>query len=640
MAGTLFAFLPLTLCWLLGAFLGRLGYWLLPRHRRRVFGNLLRALGEEMGKRECRRIARRFFAAWGRNVLCGWKLSRMRQSSVEKRVRYENRQAALEAVEEGRGVIAAIPRMGPAHLALRISLFGPGVERALLGRPPRNPDVRRRFQRTLRRDHVGIYVLGTELYGPMEHLRKGGGLVVDLDEHPRDDAVHCPLFGRLTPGTNLPALVALRTGAALVPVTVYPDGVARWKLVYGDPVRMKPEARESRRSTDITAELFRAIEEMIRRSPEEWFWLHDRWDPPTSGFLFPATGTPVFEPPADEEKFWKPFRILVRSPNWLGDACMAVPAVRALKNGRPDAEVTVLCNDNLRDLWEGVRHVDDVLIKARKASPLKVGRTLAREGPWDAGILFPNSPRSALEMKLGGVRPVLGYAGRGRSVLLDERLAEARRPGPPGHHADRYMRIAQRAGADGIDGAFFAAQSRPREAGERRRVGLCPGAAYGGAKRWPVQRFVRAVEELDAQWPGTLDWIVYGAPKEAEIARRLERECAVRVENRVGKTTLGELIEDLQRLDTLITNDTGTMHLAALLGVRTVAIFGSTEPALTAPLGPGHEVLRVHVDCSPCFLRECPRDFRCMNAVEVADVVAAAKHILQGTSKNPRGRAG
>ena len=92
------------------------------------------------------------------------------------------------------------------------------------------------------------------------------------------------------------------------------------------------------------------------------------------------------------------------------------------------------------------------------------------------------------------------------------------------------------------------------------------------------------------------------------------------MENLAGKTGLEELIETLAGSRMLLTNDTGTMHLAAALGVPTVAIFGSTEPALTGPLGPRHEVVRNHVDCSPCFLRECPLDFRCMHSISVQDL--------------------
>ncbi|RYD75402.1 MAG: glycosyltransferase family 9 protein [Verrucomicrobiaceae bacterium] len=122
--------------------------------------------------------------------------------------------------------------------------------------------------------------------------------------------------------------------------------------------------------------------------------------------------------------------------------------------------------------------------------------------------------------------------------------------------------------------------------------------------------------------------MIFGVEKDAPIADQILELAPGACESRVGKTSLAELIEELKGCDVLLTNDTGTMHLAGLLGVPTVAIFGSTEPALTGPLGQGHRVLRRHVECSPCFLRECPLDFRCMRAVEVDDVVAALDQVL------------
>jgi ADP-heptose:LPS heptosyltransferase len=127
------------------------------------------------------------------------------------------------------------------------------------------------------------------------------------------------------------------------------------------------------------------------------------------------------------------------------------------------------------------------------------------------------------------------------------------------------------------------------------KIGLCPGAEYGPAKRWLPKRFAEAAEKISAQ-------------------------------------TLDQLIDELRECRLLLTNDTGTMHLAALLGVPVVAIFGSTEPRLTGPLGDGHVVLRHHVECSPCFLRECPIDFRCMKAVSVQEVANAVLSILSKQS--------
>ena len=117
---------------------------------------------------------------------------------------------------------------------------------------------------------------------------------------------------------------------------------------------------------------------------------------------------------------------------------------------------------------------------------------------------------------------------------------------------------------------------------------------------------------------------------DAPAGEAIAKNCPFELTNRIGRTTLDQLMDELAGCDALLTNDTGTMHLAAFLGVPTVAIFGSTEPELTSPLGDFHQVLRHKVDCSPCFLRECPIDFRCMTRIEPAEAAAALREVLAG----------
>jgi ADP-heptose:LPS heptosyltransferase len=162
------------------------------------------------------------------------------------------------------------------------------------------------------------------------------------------------------------------------------------------------------------------------------------------------------------------------------------------------------------------------------------------------------------------------------------------------------------------------------------KIGLCPGAEYGPAKRWLHERFAEAAERIGAQSP--VEWMLFGTAGDASAGEQIATALGNQSVNRIGQTTLDQLIEELHECRLLLTNDTGTMHLAALLGIRVVAIFGSTEPRLTGPLGNGHIILRHHVECSPCFLRECPIDFRCMKAVSVEEVADAVLSILRNQS--------
>lgn len=622
-------FVPLWFCWLFGSFIGWWAYWFLPGYRKIVRRNLLIALGDEMGAAECRRIAHRHFCALGRNLFCSIKISLMRPAAIEKRVRYEGQQILLSIFEENKGAIVAISHMGAWELLSQIASLGPGVKRASLYQALSNPFINKHIRETRAQSGLTLFDRRKGFYGPMKHLREGGGLGILVDQNAGGGGLWCPFFGRLASTSNLTALLSIRTGAPIVPVGLYPDGFAKWRVVYNDPIRMTDENGAELDSGQITAQLNHSMEQLIRRAPEEWFWVHDRWKTPNPEFLLSGYRRGVDYPPEfDVEKDLKPFRILVRAPNPLGDSCMSVPTVRAIKNGRPDAHVTVLCTDGTADLWNAVRHVDQVISVPRRVSLFKIKSLLHMWEPFDVGITFPNSLRSAMEMKFAGVPHVVGYEGHSRKRYLDQIVPERRIPGPPEHQAWRYMRIAHHIGADQTDPDLYAMRDNEPEFSGRWRIGLCPGAVYGEAKRYPTERFVKAVEEINDRLRGKVDWSIYGAPAEYEMSYYFQQKCEVELKNMVGQTSIAELMEELRNCHLLITNDTGTMHLAALLGVKTVAIFGSTEPSLTAPLGHGHKVIRRHVECSPCFLRRCPLDFRCMTSIGPDEITQAAVAVL------------
>jgi lipopolysaccharide heptosyltransferase II len=161
-----------------------------------------------------------------------------------------------------------------------------------------------------------------------------------------------------------------------------------------------------------------------------------------------------------------------------------------------------------------------------------------------------------------------------------------------------------------------------------RKLALCPGAEYGPAKRWLPERFAEVAAAVAAQHP--VEWHLFGTAGDAPNGKIVADQLGDRCVNRIGKTTVEELINELRECQLLLTNDTGTMHLATLLGVPVVAIFGSTEHRLTGPLGEGAAVIRHHVECSPCFLRKCPIDFRCMHAVTAEEVTEKVLEVLNG----------
>ncbi len=244
-------------------------------------------------------------------------------------------------------------------------------------------------------------------------------------------------------------------------------------------------------------------------------------------------------------------------------------------------------------------------------------------------ISFPNSLRGALELWLAGIQRRVGYRGHSRAALLNQIIREPKKPKPLPHHAERFLRIASECGAETEDPRLRNFASRFDR--ESRLAGLCPGAEYGPAKRWLPERFAEAAQAISDRHK--LKWILFGTKNDREVGQKIAEMLGGNCHNRTGETNLDQLIDELKQCRLLLTNDTGTMHLGALLGIPVVAIFGSTEPALTGPLGDHHLVLRHHVACSPCFLRDCPIDFRCMNAITVEEAVKAAGRLLDRSGR-------
>jgi lipopolysaccharide heptosyltransferase II len=262
--------------------------------------------------------------------------------------------------------------------------------------------------------------------------------------------------------------------------------------------------------------------------------------------------------------------------------------------------------------------MDEVIEFERGDSLFSIAKKL--RGRFDVAVLFTNSLRSALEVWLAGIPRRVGSAGHHRSALLNRIIPPPKKKlRHPEHHADKYWRIAARCGAE-LPPAL-PPQWKPGEA----VIGICPGAEFGPAKRWPAERFRETITALNARI--SCRWVIVGTAADAAVAAGIAEGFA-NITDLTGKTSLEDLMQTLCGMSVLLTNDTGTMHLADFLGVPLVAIFGSTEPVLTGPRGPASTVLRHQVECSPCFLRDCPLDFRCMKEIKTDDVVSSLLRCL------------
>lgn len=651
LATGLVSLLPITACFRLGGWLGCALFLLAPRYRRLVRHNIALALDLGPDSAEADRLARRHFIRLGSNLAASVRVTSMPEQAIVKRVEMAGLDHLRAAHLHNRGVVAAISHLSNWELLTHLpSLVPDGRPCGTLYQAVANPHLDAFIRRRRGLHGFKLFDRRQGFLRPAKLLRKNGILGILVDQHAGDHGTWLPFFNRLASTSTLAALLARRSGAVVLPVVVRTIGTARWEVRFHAPVDHTHNTSGTTDADDplidppdstvqLTARINQVFEDAIRRQPEDWFWVHARWKTPQPKFLFSglARRKPVHLIPGQP---LKPFEILVRSPNWLGDACMAAPVVEALASGRPDARVTVLTPANLAPLWRHLPAVAEVIALENKPSPHRVRRLLARHGRcFDVAILLPNSLRSALEVRTPLVHRRIGFPGHHRRRLLDQIIpepgpADPRTPEPPLHHARRYLHLATSCGAAAPDNLNTPRQAHDPTASDRPgviRVGIVAGAEYGPAKRWPVESFATAAGLLAGRTGRPVRFRLFGVKGERPLAddlvRRLD-DLGLDHDDRVGRTSLEELMDELRACRVIISNDTGSMHLAAFLGVPTVGIFGSTEPSLTSPIGAPHVSVRHHVPCSPCFLRRCPIDFRCMHGVSPEQVAAAADGLL------------
>ena len=329
-----------------------------------------------------------------------------------------------------------------------------------------------------------------------------------------------------------------------------------------------------------------------------------------------------------------PRSIVIRPPNWLGDAVLALPAMAALRTHFADASLTVAAPPGIAALFREYNAVrPDHILDLPSSNRMAVG--LLRVGQFDLGVLFPNSFRSAWMLRKAGVPERWGIARNFRGFLLTRKSAAQKTE----HHADYYRELVRGLGVECDDRPpslkasamsrtkADALLSRAHVAGDARLIGVAPGAAYGQAKQWPPSRMAEVVARLVREHDATC--LLLGAAHDRSAAREIEswlRSKApgteARVVDLVGRTDLGSLVGLAERCRVFVSNDSGAMHVAAAVGTPVVAMFGPTDERATRPLGVA-DVLTADVFCRPCHLRDCPIDHRCMKRIDVGAVFAA-----------------
>lgn len=344
-------------------------------------------------------------------------------------------------------------------------------------------------------------------------------------------------------------------------------------------------------------------------------------------------------------------KILLRAPNWVGDAVISLPALRELRRRFPEAELTVLARPTVADIYRTVAEVNRVVVFDNRgkhrglAGLLRLASELRTER-FDLAVLFQNALQAAVIALLAGIPRRVGYARDTRGPLLTHAIPVPRQGEIPAHEAYYYLELLRRAGwldalsviepvrltpspatVERLRQRLSSSGVEPGKNSGRPVVVLAPGAAYGSAKCWLPERYAAVADRLVEAHDAAV--LLCGTPAEASLGDAIATRMRTQPISLIGQTTLGEFLALLPSADLFIGNDSGAMHLAASVGVPQVLVFGPTDENGTAPLNPAARLVKRPVSCSPCFLRHCPVDHRCMTGVSVDEVWQEADAVLR-----------
>lgn len=331
---------------------------------------------------------------------------------------------------------------------------------------------------------------------------------------------------------------------------------------------------------------------------------------------------------------------MVRSTNWVGDAVMTTPAMGALRATYPEAEIVVVANPLVSELFTFHPYCDRVILYNKKGAHQgfnglwRFARELRRE-KFDLAVLFQNAIEAALMAFLAGIPRRAGFRTDARRPLLTHGVPVSKVERRL-HHTHYYLQMLERLGICGGDGNLrlectpqeitWAQQHLEGKKGDW--VAINPGAAYGSAKRWFPERFAETADRLAEEYGVRI--VLTGGPGEKEIGQDIAAAMKTEALNLIGRTSVRQLMAVLTRVRLLISNDSGPMHVGAAFGIPIVAVFGPTDHTTTSPKADSCRIVRKDTDCAPCLLRQCPTDHRCMKAITADDVLAAARDLLGG----------
>jgi len=332
-------------------------------------------------------------------------------------------------------------------------------------------------------------------------------------------------------------------------------------------------------------------------------------------------------------------KILIRGTNWIGDAVMTLPAIASVRAAYPRTHLAILAKPPVTDIYRLFSAADEIIPYEKKFdTPLGVFRLAhaLKQKKFDAAILLQNAIEAAIIARAAGIRVRAGFSSDGRGILLTHAIRRTAAIFNI-HQIDYYLEMVKVLGCADVDRAMHLETCiSPADAKkvlrqylpdcDRNIIGIAPGATYGPAKRWLVDRFASVGDQLGRDLNAQV--ILFGGKDDRETAEQVRVHAQSDMINLAGLTSLKEAVYLISQCKLFVSNDSGLMHVAGALNIPTIAVFGSTNPVTTSPAGEKTVLVRKDVSCSPCLKKVCPTDFRCMTLVTVSDVVEAAKSLI------------
>ena len=337
-------------------------------------------------------------------------------------------------------------------------------------------------------------------------------------------------------------------------------------------------------------------------------------------------------------------KILIRGVNWLGDAVLTFPAIKAIAVSFPEYSIDVLTRQNLKGLYELCPRIENVFsIEKEKGLNKFIGEIKKsgeiKEKKYEMAFIFPSSFHSTLIPFAAGIPVRIGYKKNTRSYLLTHAYPIKGDYKSDIHQSHFYLNLVQY-----FTKKFFATDADFLKIPEGLKadvfkkledngylgghiIGIAPGAEYGPAKRWPVSHWYELISQVLKETDHPV--VITGSCEDTKAADFLKENSQGRVVDMTGKTTLQEFLAILSLCSVFVANDSGAMHAASAIGTPVVGIFGSTCPTATSPVMGRNKIIYKGLTCSPCFERECPKkNYECLSSIEPEEVFEALKEFL------------